>query len=867
VPIKLGNLSRQKAPVPMGSRRATTNLGREPTPTSGPVWAFAVLLALLGLILSMLVMHVAQPGHPHPSVPWPVVALALLAVLLLPVRFHSGRSTHTVDLFVVPAILGGVFTPQPELLVAVVLACAAATTIRRNDPIRWVFNVGNQLSGVAAAVLVLDEMPGQFPYTNLKGWLALSVAMFTYEVVTFTCVSVVVTLTSGLPTRQYFRSIGFQVALVLPLNCAVGILAVTACASNPWSLMFLAGPAVALMLWYRSANTLRNRFSDLQSLYGFSINLASLTERHEVLAIALRETKDILHCEHAELIVPKTRRSGLRYQIDGDGQVRRVPCDLTSLEKRVVSDHTALFVPRNRTDQSVAERGFDDLMAVPVPISDKRSAVLVAADRQGKTATFEAQDLRLFEALAAHLSTALTSSGRLDQLRHEVAAREHEAFHDNLTGLANRSLFSQVVGAALDNRQPSQLVAVMLMDLDGFKEINDTLGHHTGDLILKEVGARVDAAIGPDRLAARLGGDEFAFVISATTRMDQVFAAANDVLEAVATPLSVDGIVLSLRASIGIAIGPIHGSDTASLLKRADVAMYAAKSSSRGVIVYDPKIDHYSTRRLILASELQRAIAGNELEVWYQPVAELPSGQIVGFEALLRWRHPEYGPISPDEFIPVAEQTGLIETLTTFVLRVSLEELRRWRDDGFEFDMAVNVSARSLFDTEIVDRLRNLLAETGVSAESLTLEITESSMMLDSERSERILRQLSQLGLRIAIDDFGTGYSSLSRLKVLPVQLVKIDRSFVQHLCTDKGDEAIVRSTIGLARNMGHMVVAEGVEDRATWDRLDQLGCDLAQGYFLSAAMPADQCREWLRTRQTPTLAPIRVLRPLAEGA
>jgi EAL domain-containing protein (putative c-di-GMP-specific phosphodiesterase class I) len=245
----------------------------------------------------------------------------------------------------------------------------------------------------------------------------------------------------------------------------------------------------------------------------------------------------------------------------------------------------------------------------------------------------------------------------------------------------------------------------------------------------------------------------------------------------------------------------------------------------------------------------------------------LRSGEICGFEALLRWRHSKYGAVSPNEFIPIAEQTGLIEPLTWWVLRQALQQLRTWQDDGYEMTMAVNVSARNLLDIGIVERLRALLAEIGVAPASLTLEVTESSIMLEPDRSERILRHLAELGVRIAIDDFGTGYSSLSRLKTMPVHTVKIDRTFVKHLCADNGDEAIVRTTIELARNMGHRVVAEGVEDRATWDRLLELGCDQAQGFYLSAALPGEQCGDWLRSRESPTLASVRMLRPLAQGA
>ena len=494
-------------------------------------------------------------------------------------------------------------------------------------------------------------------------------------------------------------------------------------------------------------------------------------------------------------------------------------------------------------------------------MADDHHGVLIAADRYGnELVSFDPEDVPLLEALAAHLATALTSCARLDRLRVEVAAREHQAYHDGLTGLANRTLLSQVVSAAIKNRKDGRLVAVMLMDLDGFKEINDTLGHHAGDAILKAVAARVNVAVGRSRLAARLGGDEFAFVVPAATGTDQVAALAAKLQDAVGAPIEVDGMVLTLRASMGVALAPLHGEDPAILLKRADVAMYSAKSRGRGIVVYEPKIDHHSTRRLVLATELQRAVDNEGLELWYQPIADIRSGIVTGFEGLLRWRHPDLGFVPPDEFIPVAEQTGLIEPVTWWVFRTALEELRRWHDEGYDVTMGVNVSARSLFDSTLVDRMRRLIVDTGVNPAHLTVEITESSMMLDLDRSERTLRRLSDLGVRIAIDDFGTGYSSLSRLKVLPVKTVKIDRSFVRNLCSDQGDRAIVRSTIELARVMGLSVVAEGVEDAETWEELDRFGCDLAQGWYLAKAMAPEECRAWLTSRQPPNLAPLRRL-------
>jgi diguanylate cyclase (GGDEF)-like protein len=839
----------------------------------GRVWALVALCTLSATAVSLVAVTTFSGVHGRHQVPWPLISVALVAAQQLPVRFHTARQSQTLDLFGLPMLLGAVFCSPSGLLLAAATAAVVRGLLRGDPLVRKLFNLGNQVTGVAAALLVLSATLDRSSPVSLHGWWALSATLLTYEVATDLGVLGVVSLSAGLPERDYLKEVGLHLLLVLPINAALGIVAVTVGWTQRWALLLLGLALAVLAVWYQAANTLRTRYADLQLLYGFTAKLAGLSERDEVLAVGLVEARTLLRCEHAELWVPGSH-GGNRQGVDGDGHLTRVRVGVPGLEREVVASGKPLLVPKGRRSLPVNDRGpiddrgFLDLMAVPLPIGEDEVGVLTVADRRGDdSATFDPADLRLFEALAAHLGTALTSGQRLDQLRHEVAAREHEALHDSLTGLANRTLFTRWVATALQRRDDVQRVGVMLMDLDGFKEVNDTLGHHTGDAILKEIGLRVLAAVGPNHLAARLGGDEFAFVIPSADSLEEVSAAAAAILESVSQPLTIDGLVLVLRASLGVSMAPEHGLDPSTLLKRADVAMYAAKGANRGVLVYDPEIDHYTTRRLMLASELRRAVAANELEVWFQPVADLPSGQVSGFEALLRWHHPVYGAITPNEFIPVAEQTGLIEPLTWWVLRRSLEELRRWQDDGYELTIAANMSARSLLDTEIVERLGHLLEEVGVPAASLIIEVTESSIMAEPDRAERILSLISDLGVSIAIDDFGTGYSSLSRLKRLPVSIIKIDRSFVKHLCADDGDEAIVRTTIELAGNMGHTVIAEGVEDLATWNRLVDLGCDQVQGFFLTPALPSEEIRAWLRGRQAPSVAPIRVLRTLAQGA
>ncbi len=623
-----------------------------------------------------------------------------------------------------------------------------------------------------------------------------------------------------------------------------------------WGVALLVCPGVFLAMWHRSGVRARDRLADLEKLYAFTVRVGALSDTPEIIGATLEESRRALGVSLAALRLPSSL-GGMRYVLRG-GELRRELEASTPLEDRVGAD---LISARRLSRAETAEA-----LAVAVPLGGLGTAVMTVEGHLDEGIRFKEDDLRLLEAFAANLATSLISSQRLDQLRREVSAREYQALHDSLTGLGNRTLFSQWLDSALAARPPEEWVGVLLMDLDGFKDINDTLGHHAGDAILEEVASRVLDVLGPNRLAARLGGDEFAFVVPAAASPDAIHEVAREVLAGVSQPVLVGGMELEIRASIGVAVAPDDGSDVSTLLRRADVAMYAAKTGRRGTVAYDPEIDQYARRRLVLNNELRRALDSGQLEVWYQPMARLGTSEITGMEALLRWRHPDFGPIQPSEFVPVAEQSGLIEPITWWVLQRSLRELAEWRREGFDLTMAVNVSARSLTGPDVTERLAHLLNTVGIPAADLTLEITESLMMADPEGSRRVLEDLSGLGVHIAIDDFGTGYSSLARLRRLPVRTVKIDRSFVMSMHRDEGDEAIVRATIELARNMGHQVIAEGVERQDTWDRLATLGCDLAQGHLLAPAMPVDVCRAWLSSRQSPQMAAITPLRRVGGG-
>jgi len=386
----------------------------------------------------------------------------------------------------------------------------------------------------------------------------------------------------------------------------------------------------------------------------------------------------------------------------------------------------------------------------------------------------------------------------------------------------------------------------LLLDLDRFKEVNDALGHRIGDLLLGEVSHRLSALLPPDATLVRLGGDEFAALLPSTRSASRAKALAQALRTALQQPFDVDRATLEVGASIGVAVMPEHGRDAVTLLQHADVAMYAAKRAATGVAVYSSDEDIANLRRLALSRELRRGIETGEVAVYYQPKVALGTGEVKGVEALVRWHHRDRGLVRPDEFIPVAEQTGLITLLTDEVLRTALRQVRSWLDSGTAVGVSVNLSARGLHEPGLVRRIGQELTTSRVPAELLTLEITESSVMTDFERAADVLEELVSLGVSLSLDDFGTGYSSLAYLQRLPVREIKIDKTFIMAMETQVAGVAIVRAVIDLSHTLGMEVVAEGVETDAVRQLLTDMGCDAMQGFLLTRPLPGPAVTEWL---------------------
>jgi diguanylate cyclase (GGDEF)-like protein len=397
---------------------------------------------------------------------------------------------------------------------------------------------------------------------------------------------------------------------------------------------------------------------------------------------------------------------------------------------------------------------------------------------------------------------------------------------------------------------------VLLIDLDRFKEVNDTLGHQAGDELLCMIGPRIMEVLPASGTVARLGGDEYAVLLPVLVDEPDAFGIAHRIAAALDLPFRLEGLNIEIEASIGLAIYPTDGVSADVLMQRADIAMYLAKTRRTVVERYDPQLDHHTTRRLELIGELRTAITDGDVHVYYQPKLDLVSGDVREVEALARWVHPRLGVVPPSEFVPLAEHTGLIRPLTSHVLRHAVAQAAQWQADGAPLTVAVNLSARSVHDGAIVQEVLTVLNETRLPPSLLRLEITESSIMADPQRARSVLEQLHDMGIRLSIDDFGTGYSSLAYLKDLPISEIKIDRSFVTNVLEREGDQVIVRSTIDLARNLGLTSVAEGVESTAALRWLAQAGCNQAQGYHIARPMTPAALGEWLCSRRAETAAP-----------
>ncbi|MGY1724583.1 putative bifunctional diguanylate cyclase/phosphodiesterase [Blastococcus sp. SYSU DS0533] len=819
--------------------------------------ALVLLMTVAQLALAALVGLPFADAAPLATVslPWWALAIGFAATEACVFHVQTKREARTVSVSELPLVLGLFFASPLQLLVGRLVGSGLVFLVhRRSSVLKTSWNLALVTLETAVAVALFHLAVSGQDDVGLLAWLGAYAGALAANCVGTVALALVIGIYEGTmrPGEVLRDMVSSQIAA--PVVVTVALVAVTSLSASVHSAWLLLVSGAGLLLGYRTFAALSDRHLNLERLYRFSQAVSSSPEIDEVLTNVLGEAKELLRSERAEIAFIAGPRGDVAHVRLGSSDRLSRSEDPQSPEERwlleqVVGDAEPLLLPRGSRDPGhrrwLDAEGVREAVAVPLRGGTGVIGVLVVADRLGDVRTYDGDDVLLLETVANHASVALQNGELIDKLRHE-------ALHDALTGLPNRAYLQRRMGVALDDVADGRSAgaAVMILDLDGFKEVNDTLGHQQGDLLLVEVGTRLVTAVGKAGVVARLGGDEFAVLLAGTADEDRAVHVGRRILHALEYPVALDGMEVEVGGSMGIALAPEHATEPAGLLKRADMAMYDAKASTRGLRVYRPDLDTKDPRRLTMVAELRSALQSGEVEVHMQPKALLATGEVVAVEALARWWHPELGSVPPDEFIPVAERSGLIGPLTTQVLGEALAACRRWREQGYDLGVAVNLSTRSLHDADLVDEVVRLLRRHDVSADRLTLEITEGSVMADPARAIALLHELRELGVRLSVDDFGTGYSSLSYLKKLPVHEVKIDRSFVSGLRAGGEDVAIVRAIVDLGRHLGLEVVAEGMEDQQTWDLLQEMGCDLVQGYHLSRAVPADEIVSWLGARR-----------------
>jgi diguanylate cyclase (GGDEF)-like protein len=838
--------------------------------------AALLLVAMLaaGLLLDVQVLDLLEGPDLGFGTAFVLAAAAFAVGEAVVLHVELGKNAHTVSVAELTLAVSLFFVPGAQLPVARVIGGGIVLVlVRRQRPLKVGFNLALWVLDVAVATLVFRALEGGLHTGPAHLVVPALAAAVTSAVVDSIAVNAVIALTSQ--ELDLLRALRFVETCVLnALACGTGaVVCVSALAYSPWMIIPLSLVAGLFLLGFHHFAALRAQHTNVKVLYDFAGQLSRTPHGEQVLSTVLSRVGELLRAERVALylqdadgaVVHVTELTEDMGTLTGDVRLEDVPALLLSAFDRTEPVVLGSGSHHPTVRGFLKDYGARDAILAPVQGEQGLRGALVIANRRSEVTTFSTDDGMLLQTLASHAAAALANSRLVDKL-------DHDSLHDSLTGLANRLKFQERLSRVLEVGGRS--LAVLLMDLDRFKEVNDTLGHHHGDLLLQEIATRLNREVRGTDLLARLGGDEFAVLMTDLTETEALDSAQR-LLHALAQPMRLQGVEMEVSGSIGVvhvpAAGPGRaGMDAALLLQRADVAMYSAKQEYTGAHLYRDELDGYSPRRLALASGLRNAIEQGQLTTRYQPQSRLGDGALVGAESLVCWDHPLYGEVPPDDFIAIAEQTGQIRELTRFVLDRSLASCAGWAAAGTPLTVSVNLSVRNLMEPDLVDAVADLLALHGVPGQRLTLEITESHLMSDPARTAEVLGGLAALGVRLSIDDFGTGYSSLAYLKQLPVTEIKVDKSFVRDIAEDDEDAAIVEAIIQLAHTLRLEVVAEGVENQRAQERLALLGCDLFQGYHLARPMREPEFSRWLAEHglqhvAQPRLRALPSQRPAAE--
>ncbi len=806
----------------------------------------SVFMVVASVVAVLATPDFAQPLRGGGDAWWIYVllAVAFASTEVSVFRFQFRREAMAFSMSEVPMVLAVVYiAPGPALAARLIGTVCVVLATRRPPLYKLTFNL---------ALLTL-EMACTYLFVRLlvrgtgDGDQALVFAVIGGTIATSVVASVMVSIVISRYEGDLLRRIRTEMRLAWWLffvNATLAGMVLALSLVTPWLILLAIGPLS--MLWYviKAYGVLDQRLRDLDAVHGFTGRVGQSLEPAEIGRAGVLEAAEILRTEGAALVVFDGPTS-VTQEVFGDVGVElpRGVLDGQWVRYANANDVTLLRgadLDALRTPGSVVS----EIMVAPVRDQSGVSGVMVVAGRPAGAKRFGADDLNQLQ----NLTEQLAASMRRGLLHQRI---EREARQDALTGLPNRTSFERSLVDVAEAYHGDGFLFVVMLDLDRFKEVNDTLGHHAGDQLLVEVAERIGRLLGPDDVLARLAGDEFAIVGHRRNR-EEMLELAWACVRDVGRPVTLDGLEIVVTASAGLAVVEEDADEGASL-RFADIAMFNAKSQRLGVEVYRDEIDRRTPARLAMLGDLRAAIEEEQLHLHLQPKLDLNNGTVVGAEALVRWTHPVRGIVSPAQFVRVAEDTGLIKQLTDLMLHQGISNLRRIHDRGYHLGLSVNLSTHDLLDRRLADRVQHHLNINRVDPAMLTLEITESSLLIDAPRSRATINELHEVGVSLSIDDFGTGYSSLSYLRRLPVGELKIDQSFVANVLLDEQDEVIVRSTIDLGHNLGLVVVAEGVENNEVLERLRQLGCDVAQGYCISRPLAPDQFLSWLATTGHPS--------------
>jgi diguanylate cyclase (GGDEF)-like protein len=800
----------------------------------------AALTLALGIACLAAVPLLGDLPAIHPIAP---IGFALIAALfavseVIVIHVPLRRDTHTSSFSEVPLTLGLFVLAPLQLGVAAVIGTTSALVLhRRQRGVKLMFNVSEVGAQALLATATFRVLYGHTSVGSTRAFGAAIAAVLAADLASALLVNSAIGLFRGRwPGIGAFELLGGLVSCTA--KAALALLGVVAVSDgSPAGLAMVAICGLTMYVAFYAYAAVHERHVRLEMLYRFSSSVGASVKLDEIAGAVVTEARDVLRASTAELAIRSDEGTATIWRATGDG---------SAVSETVVAEACTGELWESVAAGTALVSG-PDALAIGLGLHTGAQGYLLVQDRLGVEGDFDSVDCRLFEALANQAAVALANGDLVEQLEAEMQAREYRATHDPLTGLLNRVAFSDALDATLST-DPSRR-ALFVLGLDRFSQVNETLGHDHGDLVLAEVCSRLASAI-HGSIVGRLGGDELAILSPPIAADADIRTLSDQLVGALRRGIAIEGLQLEVGASIGAAVAPDDADNGIALLRFADTAMREAKVRRSAFERYRGNGESDTRRRLVLAHELRRAIDESQLVVYYQPKLDLASGRVTGVEALVRWPHPHHGLIPPDDFVPIAEHTGLIEGLTTVVLEKTLAQRRLWAASGVVLSVAVNVSARSLSDQRFPDQIARMLVRHRCPPDALTIEITESQLMADPDGAARVLGALHDLGVRVSIDDLGTGFSSLSSLRALPLDEVKIDKSFVFGVTSSESDAAIVRSMTALGTSLGLGVVAEGVEDAETEAFLIACGVQTVQGFFYARPQPAEVFEAWLRERR-----------------